>query len=85
MSAAEEIYEAMPNSGMVNWVGPGDPAAIGGYNFTSIAESFSPKAGNSSDRILCRANSNFADSSSSTAFQTPRFIVLDLAIRIIMT
>jgi SAM-dependent methyltransferase len=38
MSAAEEIYEAMRNSGMVNWVGPGDPAAIGGYNFTSIAE-----------------------------------------------
>ena len=51
----------------------------------SSSQSFSPKAGNSSDRILCRANSNFADSSSSTAFQTPRFIVLNLAIPIIMT
>jgi SAM-dependent methyltransferase len=38
MSATEEIYEAMRNSGMVDWVGGGDPATIGGYNFTSITE-----------------------------------------------
>jgi cyclopropane fatty-acyl-phospholipid synthase-like methyltransferase len=36
--SAEEIYAAMRQTEMVNWVGGGDPAAVGGENFTSIIE-----------------------------------------------
>jgi SAM-dependent methyltransferase len=36
--SAEEIYAAMRQTEMVNWVGGGDPAAIGAENFASITE-----------------------------------------------
>jgi SAM-dependent methyltransferase len=35
---AEEIFAAMRHSGMADWVGGGDPAAVGTGNFTSIME-----------------------------------------------
>jgi SAM-dependent methyltransferase len=38
MSASENIYAAMRQSEMCNWVGGGDPAVVGGCNFTSIIE-----------------------------------------------
>jgi SAM-dependent methyltransferase len=36
--SAEEIYTAMRASGMTDWVGGGDPAAVGTANFSSIIE-----------------------------------------------
>jgi SAM-dependent methyltransferase len=36
--SAEELYAAMRKSAMCNWVGPGDPAAVGRGNFTAIIE-----------------------------------------------
>ena len=36
--SAEKIYAAMRNSGMTDWVGGGDPAGVGGSNFSSIIE-----------------------------------------------
>jgi SAM-dependent methyltransferase len=36
--SAENIYAAMRQSEMCNWVGGGDPAVIGAANFTSIIE-----------------------------------------------
>lgn len=36
--SAEEIFAAMRHSGMADWVGGGDPAAVGTGNFTSIIE-----------------------------------------------
>jgi SAM-dependent methyltransferase len=36
--SAEKLYGAMRQSGMGDWVGGGDPAAVGAQNFTSIIE-----------------------------------------------
>lgn len=38
MSPGEQIYAAMRQTEMVNWVGAGDPAAVGIANFTCLAE-----------------------------------------------
>ena len=39
--SAKEIYIAMRQSAMVNWVGGGDPAEVCEVNFTSIIEDLS--------------------------------------------
>jgi SAM-dependent methyltransferase len=39
--SAEEVYAAMRSSAMRNWVGPGDPEAVGRANFTAIIENIS--------------------------------------------
>jgi SAM-dependent methyltransferase len=41
----EKIYAAMRQSEMCNWVGGGDPAAVGAMNFTSIIENLPLRRG----------------------------------------
>jgi hypothetical protein len=65
--STEKIYAAMRQSEMCNWVGGGDPAAVGAINFTSIIENLPLRRGEAVLDFGCGRQASYWRSSSTKA------------------